>query len=104
VRHRPSGDLRGSRRPGGAAELLISLGPRLCHVRREEWAEGCAAVELFAVLEAARTPLEVDGTLKAASGAGRACLVGCVVDADPDAQMAFGKAQRLMVGRAGWTM
>jgi hypothetical protein len=61
-------------------------------------------VELFAVLETPRTPREVDGALKAASGAGRACLVVCVVDEDPDARKAFGKAQRLMVGRAGWTM
>ncbi len=43
------------------AELLISLGPRLCLVRREEWAEGCTAVELCAVLEADRTQL--DGAL-----------------------------------------
>jgi hypothetical protein len=68
-----------------AAELLASLGPRLCLVRREEWAEGCTAVELFAALETDRTPPELDGALKAASGAGRACLVVCVVDEDPDA-------------------
>ncbi len=57
-----------------AAALLASLGTRLCLVRREK--EGGCEVEFIAVLETARAAREVEGAIRAASGAGRACLVG----------------------------
>jgi hypothetical protein len=79
-------------RPGWGSRPLLSLGPRLCLVRREE-ERGCA-VEFIAVLKTALGVREVpvDGALRAASGAGSACLVGCVFDEDPDARMTVGAA------------